>query len=45
MGGQGVSFLLQIGSTAILARLLMPEQFGLIGMVAAFTGFAQIFND
>jgi O-antigen/teichoic acid export membrane protein len=45
MGGQGVSFLLQIGSTAILARLLMPEQFGLIGMVAAFTGFAQIFKD
>ncbi len=45
LAGQGVSFLLQIGSTAILARLLMPEQFGLIGMVAAFTGFARIFKD
>ncbi len=36
---------MRIGSTAVLARLLMPEQFGLIGMVTAFTGFAQVFKD
>ena len=45
LAGQVVSFTLQIGSTAILARLLLPEQFGLVAMVAAFTGFAQVFKD
>ncbi|OHB73464.1 MAG: hypothetical protein A2W17_06010, partial [Planctomycetes bacterium RBG_16_41_13] len=45
LAGQGASFILQLASTAILARLLMPEEFGLVGMVAAFTGFAQLFKD
>ena len=31
--------------TAILARLLSPEDFGLIGMAMVFTGFAMIFNE
>ena len=29
----------------ILARLLMPEDFGLVGMIVVFTGFAGIFSD
>ena len=45
LAGQGASIILRIGTTAILARLLMPEQFGLVYMVTAFTGFAQIFKD
>ena len=30
----------QIGSVLFLARLLSPEDYGLVGMVTAFTGFA-----
>ncbi len=45
LAGQAGSLVLRIGSTAILARLLLPEQFGLVGMVTAITGFAQIFKD
>ncbi len=29
----------------VLARLLFPEQFGLVGMAAVFTSFVQVFND
>ncbi|MDM8176741.1 MULTISPECIES: lipopolysaccharide biosynthesis protein [Olivibacter] len=29
----------------ILAKLLLPEQFGLIGMAAVFTGFVQVLTD
>ncbi|WP_439883478.1 lipopolysaccharide biosynthesis protein [Pontibacter sp. MBLB2868] len=29
----------------ILAKLLFPEQFGLVGMAIVFTSFIQIFND
>ncbi len=38
-------FVLRIGSTAILARLLLPEQFGLIMMVMAVTAIADQFRD
>lgn len=41
-------FLSQILSLVIgiiLARLLSPEEFGIVGMVAVFTGFAGIFVD
>lgn len=38
-------FVIAIGSTAILARLLMPQDFGLIGMAAAITGFISMFRD
>ncbi|GAG43575.1 unnamed protein product, partial [marine sediment metagenome] len=31
--------------TAILARLLSPNDFGLLGMAVVFTGFASIFNE
>jgi PST family polysaccharide transporter len=43
--GQTGKFALQIGSTAILARLLTPDDFGLIAMVIAITGLAAIFKD
>ena len=29
----------------VLAKLLFPEQFGLIGMATVFTSFVQVFND
>jgi PST family polysaccharide transporter len=43
--GQWTRFVLRIASTAILARLLAPEDFGLVAMVTAFTGFAALFAD
>jgi O-antigen/teichoic acid export membrane protein len=36
---------LQFGVTVILARLLVPEDFGLVAMIAVFTGFASLFVD
>jgi O-antigen/teichoic acid export membrane protein len=41
----GVKFALSIGATAALARLLTPHDYGLIGMVAVFTGFVAMFKD
>ena len=29
----------------VLAKILFPEQFGLVGMAAVFTSFIQVFND
>jgi O-antigen/teichoic acid export membrane protein len=34
-----------VGSTAVLARLLTPKDFGLIAMVTAITGFIAIFKN
>ena len=42
---QGASFILRVGSLMILARLLSPEDFGLVGMVTAFTGVLTLFRD
>ena len=36
---------LRIGSVMVLARLLEPRDFGLIGMVTAFTGVLSLFRD
>lgn len=41
VGKQGSQFILSV----ILARLLTPEDFGLLGMVIVFTGTSTIFND
>ena len=38
-------FFLRLVSMFVLARLLIPEQFGLIGMVAAVTGIAGLLGD
>ncbi len=42
---QGCKFVLQTISTVVLARLLIPADFGLIAMVTAITNFALVFRD
>lgn len=42
---QFIRFGLGLISTFVLARILLPSDFGLIGMVTAFTGFASIIQD
>jgi len=39
------NFSLRIGSVMILSRLLEPRDFGLLGMVTAFTGVLSLFRD
>ncbi len=45
LGSQGAKFVLGVGSTAVLARLLTPADFGLIGMVTVVVGFATMFTE
>jgi len=45
MTAQVAKFLLQTGSTVILARLLTPQDYGLVAMVTAITGFVALFKD
>jgi O-antigen/teichoic acid export membrane protein len=45
MGAQAANFVLRFGSLMILARLLDPKDFGLLGMVTAFTGVLSLFRD
>ena len=45
IGAEAVKFILNTGSTMILARLLTPADFGLIAMVSAFTEFVNLFKD
>jgi PST family polysaccharide transporter len=40
-----VNALIQIGSVLFLARMLSPEDYGLVSMVTSITGFATIFVD
>src|ERR1700680_1118219 len=42
---QAANFLLRLGSLMVLARLLGPQDFGLVGMVTAFTGVLNLFRD
>jgi len=42
---QAANFLLRIGSLMILAHMLGPKDFGLVGMVTAFTGILSLFRD
>lgn len=42
---QFTTFCVNLISTIILARILLPSDFGLIGMVTAFTGFAALIQD
>ena len=39
------TFLLRVGSLMVLARLLDPKDFGLLGMVTALTGILSLFRD
>ena len=45
LGAQGVNFLLGLGLLMVLARLLGPKDFGLVGMVTTFTGVLTLFRD
>ncbi len=45
IAAQGVMFFIHMGSTMVLARLLTPQDFGLIAMVTAVTGFVVMFKD
>ncbi len=42
---QGASFTIRIGSLMIMARLLDPKDFGLVGMVTAVIGVFNVFRD
>src|SRR5215831_4645035 len=42
---QGLRFIITIGATSILARLLTPQDYGLIGMVAIVTAFVSLYKD
>ena len=45
MGARAVIAVAQIGPLLVLARLLTPEDYGLVAMVAALTGFAPALVD
>ena len=45
VSAQSANMALRIVSLAILARLLDPNDFGLVGMVAALTGILSLFRD
>jgi O-antigen/teichoic acid export membrane protein len=40
--GRYIHFFFQIGITAVLARLLEPADFGVVGMVVVYTGFVDL---
>ena len=42
---QGATFVIRLVSLMVLARLLGPNDFGLVGMVTAFTGVLELFRD
>lgn len=42
---QIINFAVRIGSLMVLAHLLGPHDFGLVGMVTAFTGVLNLFRD
>src|SRR5438876_7364922 len=45
MTAEGLSLLMRLASTSVLARVLLPEHFGLISMVTALTVVAERFKD
>jgi len=45
MCAQVANYTLRIGSLMVMARLLNPRDFGLVGMVTAFTGVLSLFRD
>lgn len=44
-GAQAAKFLLNFAAAAVLARLLYPKDFGLVGMVLGVTSLVGIFNE
>jgi PST family polysaccharide transporter len=45
LAGQGLKILIQVLSVVVLSRLLSPRDYGLIAMVTAVIGIADIFRD
>lgn len=45
LGGQLLKFVINVGATAVLARLLLPDDFGLVGMIVSVTGVAHVLKD
>lgn len=45
IGSQAVRILLQLANFAILSRLLVPDDFGIVAMAVVVTGFVSIFTD
>lgn len=45
LASQGIRLVLQVGSLVVLSRLLTPQQFGLVAMVSAIVGVAEILRD
>ncbi|MBV9340382.1 MAG: oligosaccharide flippase family protein, partial [Acidobacteria bacterium] len=45
ISAQLINFAVRLLSLMILARTLGPRDFGLVGMVTAFTGFLGLFRD
>jgi O-antigen/teichoic acid export membrane protein len=45
LGGQGLRMLVQMASVVVLAQLLTPTDYGLVAMVMAIAGVADIFRD
>ncbi|HET6346027.1 MAG TPA: oligosaccharide flippase family protein, partial [Myxococcota bacterium] len=43
--GQGATFVINLGGTAVLARILSPREFGLLAMVATFTRLIEQLKD
>ncbi|HYG82725.1 MAG TPA: oligosaccharide flippase family protein, partial [Pyrinomonadaceae bacterium] len=44
LGSQGFKFALNMAATIVLARLVTPQDYGLIGMVLVLTGFVSLFK-
>lgn len=45
LSAQGANYVVRIGSLMVLARLLSPKDFGIVGMVTAFSGVLDMFRD
>jgi PST family polysaccharide transporter len=45
LANQTAGFLLRLASGVVLARLLTPADYGLVGMVTVVTSFVALFND
>ncbi len=45
LAGQLVRFVVQFGSVILLARLLTPDDFGVVAMVTSVVGIAEIVRD
>lgn len=45
LGSKGLAVLVTYGRVAMLSRLLTPTDFGLVGMVVAFTGLMEALRD